>query len=87
MYHNSVHLTLNLPPFSIASGGKPLSFRIKLIENSAQVFYGVTIYFWIFDNVPAGFSLVPPLYGGTSAGGQSVNGGWLMRGDMDVMGT
>ena len=32
-----------------------------------------------------GGDLSPP-YGGTSAGGQSVNGGGLMRGDIDLMG-
>ena len=29
---------------------------------------------------------VPPYGGGTSAGGQSVNGGRLMRGHIDLMG-
>ena len=33
-----------------------------------------------------GGDLSPPPYGGTSAGGESVNGGGLMRGDIDLMG-
>ena len=48
----------------------------------------------IFWGAIAGFSLgrlhmggiCPPPYGGTSAGGQSVNRGRLIRGDIDLMG-
>ena len=38
----------------------------------------------IFYN--SGFSLGHLHMGGTSAGGQSVNGGGLMKGDIDLMG-